>query len=118
MPTPGVRRDAAVVDAGCDASRAHGAGRDPAVGSDRDRAERAGHDAAHGAGRDPAAGADPPLVDLGAAADFAVLGYAAVTSTGPTSITGHVGTTTAAITGLLPAQVLGPDLRDLAHQRR
>ncbi|MBK5332430.1 MAG: DUF3494 domain-containing protein [Ilumatobacteraceae bacterium] len=48
-----------------------------------------------------------PLVDLGVAADFAVLGYAAVTSTGPTSITGHVGTTISGNTGLTPAQVSG-----------
>ena len=48
-----------------------------------------------------------PLVDLGVAADFAVLAYAAVTSTGPTSITGHVGTTTTGDTGLTPAQVSG-----------
>jgi HD-GYP domain-containing protein (c-di-GMP phosphodiesterase class II) len=48
-----------------------------------------------------------PLVDLGVAADFAVLGYAAVTSTGPTSITGHVGTTISGDTGLTPAQVSG-----------
>ena len=47
----------------------------------------------------------PSFVDLGAAADFAVLAYAAVTSTGPTSITGHVGNTAAAITGLLPLQL-------------
>lgn len=45
------------------------------------------------------------FVDLGAAEDFAVLAYAAVTSTGPTSITGHVGTTAAAITGLVPTQL-------------
>lgn len=48
-----------------------------------------------------------PLVDLGVAADFGVLAYAAVTSTGPTSITGNVGTTTTGDTGLLPAQVSG-----------
>jgi hypothetical protein len=48
-----------------------------------------------------------PLVDLGPAAAFAVLGYAAVTSTGPTSITGHVGTTVSGDTGLTPAQVSG-----------
>ena len=47
----------------------------------------------------------PSFVDLGAAADFAVLAYAAVTSTGPTSITGHVGNTAAAITGLVPSQL-------------
>ena len=46
-----------------------------------------------------------PFVDLGAAESFAVLAYSAVTSTGPTSITGHVGTTAAAITGLLPQQL-------------
>ncbi|HEX4981875.1 MAG TPA: ice-binding family protein [Ilumatobacteraceae bacterium] len=45
------------------------------------------------------------FVDLGAAEDFAVLAYAAVTSTGPTSITGNVGTAFAAITGLLPKQL-------------
>jgi hypothetical protein len=57
----------------------------------------------------PAAPVAPaaPLVDLGVAADFAVLAYAAVTSTGPTSITGNVGTTTTGDTGLLPAQVFG-----------
>ncbi len=49
--------------------------------------------------------ARPSFVDLGAAADFAVLAYAAVTSTGPTSITGHVGNTAAAITGLVPSQL-------------
>ena len=49
--------------------------------------------------------ARPSFVDLGAATDFAVLAYAAVTSTGPTSITGHVGNTAAAITGLLPSQL-------------
>jgi HD-GYP domain-containing protein (c-di-GMP phosphodiesterase class II) len=48
-----------------------------------------------------------PLVDLGVAAGFAVLGYAAVTSTGPTLITGHVGTTISGNTGLTPAQVSG-----------
>ena len=48
-----------------------------------------------------------PLVDLGVATDFAVLGFAAVTSTGPTSITGHVGTTISGDTGLTPAQVSG-----------
>jgi Ice-binding-like len=48
-----------------------------------------------------------PLVDLGFAADFAVLGYAAVTSTGATSITGNVGTTVTGDTGLMPAQVAG-----------
>ena len=46
-----------------------------------------------------------PLVDLGVAADFGVLGYSAVTSTGPTSITGYVGMTTSGDTGLTPAQV-------------
>jgi HD-GYP domain-containing protein (c-di-GMP phosphodiesterase class II) len=48
-----------------------------------------------------------PLVDLGFAADFAVLAYAAVTSTGPTSISGHVGTTISGDTGLTQAQVSG-----------
>ena len=47
-----------------------------------------------------------PFVDLGAAAHFAVLAYSAVTSTGPTSITGDVGTSVSTITGLTPAQVL------------
>jgi hypothetical protein len=42
-----------------------------------------------------------PFVQLGAAAPFAVLASAAITSTGPTSITGHVGNTAAAITGVL-----------------
>ncbi|MEP7202994.1 MAG: ice-binding family protein [Ilumatobacteraceae bacterium] len=45
------------------------------------------------------------FVDLGAASHFAVLAYSAVTSTGPTSIAGDVGTTVSTITGLLPAQV-------------
>jgi hypothetical protein len=48
-----------------------------------------------------------PRVDLGVATGFAVLGYAAVTSTGPTLITGHVGTTISGNTGLTPAQVAG-----------
>jgi HD-GYP domain-containing protein (c-di-GMP phosphodiesterase class II) len=48
-----------------------------------------------------------PLVDLGLAADFAVLGYAAVTSTGLTSIAGNVGITISGDTGLTPAQVSG-----------
>ncbi len=62
-----------------------------------------------------------PLVDLGVATDFAVLAYAAVTSTGPTSITGDVGTTTSGDTGLTPAQVSGqifatsPTAADAAH---
>ncbi len=42
-----------------------------------------------------------PFVQLGAATNFAVLASAAITSTGPTTITGNVGNTTAAITGLL-----------------
>jgi hypothetical protein len=45
------------------------------------------------------------FVDLGAATNFGVLAYAAVTSTGATTITGHVGTTAAAITGLLSTQI-------------
>ena len=46
-----------------------------------------------------------PFVDLGAAAHYAVLAYSAVTSTGPTSITGDVGTSVSTITGLTPTQV-------------
>jgi hypothetical protein len=45
--------------------------------------------------------AGAPRVDLGAASDYAVLAYAGVTSTGPTTINGRVGATNAAITGLL-----------------
>ena len=59
-----------------------------------------------------------PFVQLGSAANFAVLATAAVTSTGPTSITGHVGNDAAAITGLTLADPLRRDLRQLADDRR
>jgi hypothetical protein len=52
------------------------------------------------------------FVNLGAAETFAVLASAAVTSTGLTSITGNVGTTAAAITGLMPGQVHLGDIFD------
>ena len=45
------------------------------------------------------------FVDLGGATTFGVLAYAAITSTGATTITGDVGTTAAAITGLVPTQI-------------
>jgi len=45
------------------------------------------------------------FIDLAGATNFGVLAYAAVTSTGATTITGHVGTTAAAITGLLSTQI-------------
>ena len=45
------------------------------------------------------------FVDLGGATNFGVLAYAAITSTGATTITGNVGTTAAAITGLVPTQI-------------
>ena len=130
-PTPSTSSPSSAPAVDRDADRRAGdvdrrAGRDVAVDAGRDVPSSpvvtvpsvAGRDRADAAGRDRA---DPtPVVDgprrrprsrglrsssWAPPPNFAVLAYAAVTSTGPTSITGHVGNTAAAITGLMPSQL-------------